>query len=425
MAQTSLPISDELACEAYDLLQQYGCLKRAAPHTSDGPVAPATIRNRAQRAVDRNLREEIVGLKPRTGMQIKDIVKRLDAKGNVSQTTVKQVKEGKKFEYDPDFHVSRISTMVNPDETEGIRWVIQNFDKKTAKASAKEVKEIFNDIVPLPPIKILKRKEKLKLGKDKMILMPFSDAHIGLLAWGKETGKNWDTKIAMDEYFPAVKDCIDRSPYAEKFVFLGGGDFLHADDDKNATPGSGNHLQVETRPAKSLRLAVHFINSVAQYAAQKYPKVEIRILPGNHDPNSCHTLAIGAEMFFRNTKHIEIDSDPGMYWFGRWGQVQLAATHGHACKPDHPLHGLAPNMAGSDKTNFGECDFHYGHTFHIHNKNKWVFETMRIIIESHQAPTAQDAWHRGMGYMAGRCLTCITYHKTKGEMERITHNMLS
>ncbi len=77
-----------------------------------------------------------------------------------------------------------------------------------------------------------------------MTLTPLADWHIGMFSWSKETGENWDLKIARERLASAIDDLTERSPRSHLGVVWGGGDLLHADSNENKTAKNGNALKL-------------------------------------------------------------------------------------------------------------------------------------------------------------------------------------
>ncbi len=75
-------------------------------------------------------------------------------------------------------------------------------------------------------------------------------------------------------------------------------------------------------------------------------------------------------------------------------------------------------MAHRRAEDWGQTSFRYVHTFHVHHAS--VIEEGGVRAESHQAPTAQDAWHFGQGFLSGRSLCGIVYDRERGEVGRST-----
>jgi hypothetical protein len=90
---------------------------------------------------------------------------------------------------------------------------------------------------------------------DLVTLLPLADWHIGAHAWGRETGVDWDLKIAEEVIGRAVENVVERSPASGLGVVLGGGDLMHADNQDNRTARSSNQLDVDGRYPKVFDVA--------------------------------------------------------------------------------------------------------------------------------------------------------------------------
>jgi len=97
-----------------------------------------------------------------------------------------------------------------------------------------------------------------------------------------------------------------------------------------------------------------------------------------------------------------------------FGKVLLGSTHGHTVKPER-----MPNIMASRRAeDWGATLFRYVHTFHLHHSAKRADEDNGVISEIHQAPIPSAAWHAGAGYLSGRSLQAILYHRNYGEVAR-------
>lgn len=251
---------------------------------------------------------------------------------------------------------------------------------------------------------------------DLLTLLPCNDWHIGMFAWGKEVGgENWDLKIAEDVIGRAVEDTVSRSPASAECIVLGGGDLLHADNSENKTAKSGNALQVDGRYQKVVGVAVRLMVRTIDAALRQHDGVTVRILPGNHDEHSAVAIAYFLAAWFRNEPRVNVDLDPSLFFWFRFGQVLLGATHGHTVK----LAQIPAIMAHRRAEDWGATKFRYGHGFHVHHRSKIATEGDGVVCETHQAPIPADAWHFGAGYLSGRSLQAITYHRDYGEIGRV------
>ncbi len=213
----------------------------------------------------------------------------------------------------------------------------------------------------------------------------------------------------------SIEDAIARSPVSALAVVLGGGDLLHADTNENRTARSGNILEADGRHQKSLEVAQRLKVRTIDAALARNEKVIVRILQGNHDEYSAVAIAYFLSAYYRLESRITVDLDASLFWWHRFGQVMLGATHGHTVK----LAQMAAIMAHRRAEDWGKTKFRYVHGFHIHHQSKVATEGNGVIAESHQAPIPQDAWHYGAGYLSGRSVQTITYHARFGEISRV------
>ena len=184
-----------------------------------------------------------------------------------------------------------------------------------------------------------------------------------MLAWGRESGADYDLPIAIKSITGAVADLVSQSRKSSNALVLWLGDTMHQDDATNRTPRSGHVLDVDGRYPKVLRAAAEISNQVIANAAQSHRNVLARFLPGNHDPNAAHALALASSMHFSQSKHIEINDDPSLHFYHRFGRVLIGATHGHTIKPDR----MAMMLATDRPKDWGETlhrHFFFGHVHH-------------------------------------------------------------
>ena len=247
---------------------------------------------------------------------------------------------------------------------------------------------------------------------DLLTVYPLPDLHFGMYAWGRETGASYDIGIAAEIALNTVKELVNQSFYSKHAVILGLGDYFHTNDAKNATPRSGNLLDVDGRWPKVYAAGAELAMSIVDIAARKHQEVEVAFLPGNHDPDAAVTLAVALGLFYRLTPRIQVCQEPGYAWYRRFGSTLLGATHGHTMKPDRMAMMLATDRA----QDWGQSK-HY-HVFFGHIHHETVMEIGPVRCESFQSPAARDGYNAGAGYRSGRSLSAITFHREKGEIGR-------
>lgn len=245
-----------------------------------------------------------------------------------------------------------------------------------------------------------------------------ADWHVGLLAWRKEVGHDYDLKIANDVIRSAMVRLVGSTPRSKQAVILGLGDLLHTDGYDAVTPANKNRLDADGRYPKILRAATDLCLFSIDLALQKHDKVLVRILAGNHDEQSAIAVSLALSMYYRNEPRVTVDDSPDRFWWWQWGEVLLGGTHGDKAKmPQLPL-----IMAARNPVAWGASKFRHIYCGHIHTQTG--IEKSGVTVESFQTPVATDAWHHEQGYGANRSITAITHDKAHGEILRNKVNIV-
>lgn len=305
--------------------------------------------------------------------------------------------------------VKGVSTLYGDDGKVKQQWVKSEIDHAKLEDTLREfVTSLVQDakglsrLVPAPK----------HASSDLLNVFPLGDPHFGMYAWAAEAGDDFDTEIAERVTFAAVDRLVASAPNADTAIILPLGDLLHADDTRNRTPQSGYTLDVDTRYQRVIQIALRAFKRAIYRALEKHKRVIGKILQGNHDPHSSFAIAIALAEFFSNNPRVTIDLSPSLFWFYRFHNVLIGATHGDKAKGQDLLGVMATDRA----EDWGQTKFRYWYTGHIHNFTGK--ELPGVVLESFRTLAPKDAWHAGMGYRAGRDAYCITHHKDFGEIER-------
>lgn len=410
-------ITDEQLLDNY--LVWLSC-NRNATHAAaryDPPMAPRTMRDRIKMVFARNIdgRYEDGIIAP--GTQIAEEKHRLDKDQNILFSTVRTVPEtGADFEIPPDWMIEKSTLMLDADGK-----IVKSWPRVSPKAG--EAQSILDGMRAAVQEMIgesgaLERPEVPADTMEELLnVRPLPDLHLGMYAWGRETGTAWDLKVAMAKYKDMMNTLDTFTPAAETCVILGGGDMIHCDNKRNMTDRSGNPLDVDTRFPKVKEEAMKLLVFQVELARAKHKKTIVRILPGNHDELFADSASWFLHAWYRDCEDVEVDTDPGDFWFYQHGDVMLGANHGHKVK----ITQLPRIMSTYRREMWGKTKFAYAHGFHLHHKEKLGWEEGGVVGEIHQAPVAPDAFHHGSGYAdSARTMCTITYHTEKGEQGRWT-----
>lgn len=312
--------------------------------------------------------------------------------------------------------VKGVSTLYNAAGNITAQWVKTKVGELSIEEQVQAIKDAFADW-DIPELSGV----VYPTGTDEELatIYPLADWHLGLLAWRKETGTDWDLTIAQDVIKRTMARLIAASPPASRCVILGLGDLLHSDGYENATAKSKNILDVDGRWPKVLRAAAEVLIYTIDLALQKHGDVLVRILPGNHDEESAIAVALALSLAYRGESRVEVDTDPGRFWWLRFGATLLGATHGDKAKmKDLPL-----LMAARRPADWAAAKYRHIYTGHVHTETG--LELAGVTVESFQTPAAADAWHHSMGYGASRSVSSITLHVNDGEVSRSRANIIT
>jgi hypothetical protein len=167
---------------------------------------------------------------------------------------------------------------------------------------------------------------------DLLSVYPMGDPHFGMYAWAEETGDDFDTDIAEKVTCAAIDRLIDSAPPSETAIILPLGDLIHADSSTNRTPNSGATLDVDTRWARVMQIALRALIYAIKKALAKHKKVLVRIVKGNHDPHASLAIALALDAYFHGEPRIKVDLSPAAHWYYKFGRVLIGSTHGDTTK---------------------------------------------------------------------------------------------
>lgn len=243
-----------------------------------------------------------------------------------------------------------------------------------------------------------------------------TDYHLGALSWHEETGADWDIRIAEDLIMKWFERAISLAPDADTAVFAQLSDFLHADGIEALTPASKHLLDVDSRFAKVVRVAIRILRRVIAMLLEKHKRVHIVMADANHDPVSQIWLREWFAAIYENEPRITVDQSPSPYNAFEFGKVALFMHHGHKRK----VTNVSEVFAAQFREMFGRTKYAYAHMGHLHSVD--VKENNLMIVEQHRTLTAPDAYAARGGWMSGRDAQVITYHREYGEVSRVKIN---
>lgn len=315
-----------------------------------------------------------------------------------------------KIQYYQPNHASIVgtSTLVDVDGEVRLQWVKEKAGAAPPEEIAKAIKLALEEMPKRDPIPAPKKFKH----SDLLCVYPMGDPHLGMYSWAEETGQDFDLQIAERTLVQATTSLVNLCPPAEQALIINVGDFFHADNKENRTMRSGAVLDVDTRWAKVLRVGLRTMRACIDAALTRHQTVRVINEIGNHDEHTSQVLTIALSMYYGHNPRVSFDESPARYHYFRFGKNLIGVTHGDAVK----LEQLGPIMAVDRAAEWGQCDFRYWYTGHVHHKR--VHEFVGFVAESFRTLAARDAWHAGEGYRSGRDMNAIVLHTDHGEVMR-------
>lgn len=249
---------------------------------------------------------------------------------------------------------------------------------------------------------------------DLLAVYPLGDPHVGMLAWAPESGADFDLSICEDLMVAAARDLVLRGPRTKRGMVVNLGDFFHFDNAQARTTKGEHTLDVDSRAPKVLAVGLRIMVAIVDAALEHHEQVTVDTRIGNHDGHTSLMLSLALAAHYRSEPRVHIPPTVSHRAYYEHGACLIGTTHGDRAKPDD----LASIMAAERPEEWGRTKHRYwlcGHVHHVQRK-----ELPGCIVESFRTLASRDSWHAGQGYVSGRDLTRIVYHRSHGEVSRET-----
>lgn len=260
---------------------------------------------------------------------------------------------------------------VKPTE-EDLKWV---FD--TVKS--------FSEPQPIKPI-------KMSRPIDNLLVLPILDAHIGKLAWGKETDENYDIKIASERFRRSVQNIVSRASAIgfSEIIFPVGNDFFQYDNSTQSTT-RGTLVDSDTRWKKLFKVGITLLREALDYC-KAFAPVDVILVQGNHDSMMSFFAFEALRGWYDKDPMVKIDEDIKTRTYRKWGMNLLGFAHG-----DKEKDRLYQIMQQEARSLWGETRYAEWIIGHFH-KN-FVDERQGVTKRVVGSFSGTDAWHYENGFV--------------------------
>ena len=337
------------------------------------------------------------------------------------QTSIEQVKKKAALRgFSPDHDMTRtvpdgyqvkgVSTYYNADGKPSGQWVKSSADElrrqeiiqATFDAMANDLPRVDKIVYKGVPIQTLCN------------LYTMTDCHVGMLAWHKEGGEDWDLKIAERTLTGCFEQMVMSSPEAGTGIVAQLGDWLHFDGMAAVTPTNHHVLDADGRFSKIVEVSVRILRRLVDFALARHKKVIVLMAEGNHDLVSSIWLRTIFRALYENEPRIFVIDSELPYYVHQHGETMIAFHHGHLKKND----ALPMLFAAQFPKVWGTTTKRYAHTGHRHHVEEKEHSGMTVV--QHPTLAARDAYAARGGWLAERQVSAITYHAKWGQVSKIT-----
>lgn len=288
-------------------------------------------------------------------------------------------------------------------------WERQSPDFAQWREMADEMKAAFLEDIPDLPCQAAPQ----DFQNDIIPWIQIGDAHIGMLAHAAEVGENFDLKIAERELCGAVAMLIDEMPPCERLVINDLGDASHYDNLAAVTSASGHPLDADGRHHKMLRVYSRTMRFIVDRALTKAKFVDVLINQGNHSRINDFWMREVLEVAYRDSGRVNVLDNDSVFIPYRMGNTLVMVHHSDKCQPAK----LVGVMTTDFRKDYGETQFHYIDTGHVHH-HFVSKEHPGIVIESWNHLAASDKWAHDAGYRSRKAISVVLRSRTYGEVGR-------
>lgn len=285
------------------------------------------------------------------------------------------------------------------------RWEVAIKDEKTNRECTTiraKVKPIVNEAniddaiecaknlftSEIEPLKLKIHPKDNKLNKNKLLEIPAIELHLGKMAWGGDTGQDYDKDIATNRFYYILEQIIniqEQEQCASALITIGN-DFFNSDT-VNATTTKGTPQTNDLRWKKMFLLGLKLYTEFIETLRSKFNKIDVRLCSGNHDKMSSFYLYLALQQYFRNDDKLQFSDNYKEYQCYQFGKCAIFFGHG-----DSNLKRIIQSIPAEFYKEWGSSIFRELHLGHLH-KEVVVDDQSGMITRRIGSPTGTDQYH--------------------------------
>lgn len=265
-----------------------------------------------------------------------------------------------------------------------------------------------------------------KLKTNKLFVPAIFDLHLGKLAWGEETGEDYDIKIAEARFNTALDDLISkcRSHSFERVLFIVGNDVYNSDKAfpfGQTTAGTAQHDDI--RWQKLFRMGIRLMTQAVEKLSH-IAHTDVVTVFSNHDYERVFYLGEVLDAVFANHPNVTVDNSPSPRKYYQFGCNLLGLAHGHNEKPEQ----LPLLMAQEASDKWSATWYREWLLGHLHHKKQLQTQTAKdyngVKVTYLTSPSSADAWHASRGFKGSiKGAEAFVYDAEEGLVATAIHNI--
>ena len=343
------------------------------------------------------------------GLSQRQVAKQLGKSRSTIQSHIENINRA-----DPGYLVSGKSTLYGPDGETKLEWIKTRKDEESFEDAANAIVESLNS-----DIERKKKTKTPKVSKSDLRYMNsyvFGDPHLNMYSWARETGEDWDVKIAVQRHTDGMLDLISNARQAHTGRFISLGDLLHNDSLKPLTLNQ-TAVDVDGRMSMAVDETVTLLRHCIDLMLTKYKHVDVVLARGNHPPTIELLLSKMLRIAYEKEPRITVVDNTPKHIPLVFGKNFQLVTHG-----DRLSHQKKVDIVTSMfREQHGAASFTHVLSGHLHHHD--TKEQGGALSEIFQVLPTKDAWHVEGGFVsADQSATVIRYHPNGGIVDRHFYN---
>lgn len=259
---------------------------------------------------------------------------------------------------------------------------------------------------------------KITKDNEKLLVIPISDLHYGLLSDEITSDSVYNMEIAeqrLKEYVNTTLENVNI-PSITKILITFGNDYFNCDNVQGTTnrgTPQDNESSYFTIWDKGVNLGI----SIIDYLLEK-TKAEIDVIgvQGNHDLQSSHAMSAALYFNYKNNKRVLVDasSDEKARYYYRFGENLIGFGHETKIKECHRI----VSSECKDWSNFKYRTMFLGH---LHKEE--VLDTGALVVRRLPILSGKSTWTDQQGFMEHPRAQSFVFGAKKGLLNIINVEM--